>query len=135
MDIEFFFFLLDEFFLFIDLILVFLDAGEEGGLLDDLGNLLGACFLHKLGGPVGRLLGLGFRRRVCDQIEVVVALHGNFFVGPLVYFLFCEILTKFLLVLFLFDFFVVFGLDDLFLLFIFVVIPVGVHLGHGLARL
>lgn len=56
LDIEFFFFLLYEFFLFIDLVLVFLNAREKHFFSDDLGHLLSADLLHNFGSPVLRFL-------------------------------------------------------------------------------
>jgi hypothetical protein len=84
LDIEFFFFFLDKFFLFIDLILIFLNTGEKDFLADDLGDLFRTGLLDDLGSPV--FLRLGFL--LVDGLELVVGFDRHLFVGPFVDLLF-----------------------------------------------
>lgn len=102
-NVKFFLFLLNKFFLFVNLFFVLLDAGEKDLFGDDLGHLFGAGFLHELGSPVLGL-GDGILFFFLDRFEVVVTLGLDFFVGPAVDLLLGDHLRKLFLILFFFDF-------------------------------
>lgn len=122
-NVKFFLFLLNKFFLFVNLFLVFLDAREQDLFGDYFGDLFGAGFLHELGGPVS-VLGDRLFFFFLDKFEMVVALDLDFFFVPVVDLLLFDHLGKFFLILFFFDFFVIFGLDNLFGDLVLVIVPI-----------